>query len=364
MESLFLLKNKVNIYDGGILQPSPWILTVFYLLEGLFTNWWSIRILFLSVDILICAALHKIAQFADSPLTPNEVVKCWMYNPLNTFSVFGMNCGIFTVLLQLTALLSALKDKMISSVLMTGFLVHFDFYNLALVAPMTFCFKTSGRRSKFILKFLSVWIILTLSSNWILSHVWNVKRVSLLSIIDSVYISRMRIDSLRPNSGLSWYLFSQVFPAFTPLLKMTFQLTLMVFWPACAIKFRKDPIFMFTALIGTLAILKGYPSVSDYGLFFGLLMTQARVFEQCRVLIIALFVAGGVFVIKMQVWRYWIELPGFNVNFYYIFTLVWNAILVIIYLDVVAAYNKSEIYRNNSKIEKGEGYENCKLFQR
>ncbi len=140
-------------------------------------------------------------------------------------------------------------------------------------------------------------------------------------------------------------------------------MVLMVFWPACILKFRSDPIFMFFTLIGAQMILKGYPSVTDYGLFFALLMTQAQLFEQTRVLFIALFVAAGVYVLKMQMWRYWIELPGFNANFYYIFTLIWNAALVIIFMDVVAAYNKTKIYEDNPRLKEKE-YEKCKLFQR
>lgn len=92
-------------------------------------------------------------------------------------------------------------------------------------------------------------------------------------------------------------------------------------------------------------------------------MTQSHLFNRSRILLIALFVSAGVFVLQMQIWRYWIELPGFNANFYYVFTLIWNAVLVIIQMDLVAAYNKTKIYAENKKLE-GKEYEKFKLFQR
>lgn len=360
-EALFLARNGVNIYDGGILQPAPWLLTFCSLFEGVLDNFYAVRILFITLDLLIASALHELSSefVKEAPLTAEQITKCYFYNLLGWFAVFGMNWGLLTSWLQLVALILALKGKEVAATVLTGFLVHSDFYNLALVAPIAMCFNNS---KKVALKCLTVSAILTLSSSLILSNYFKFD-ISILQLIDSVYLSRMRIDSLRPNSGLTWYLFTQVFPAFNSLIKITFQMTLMVFWPACAIKFRNDPIFMFLALIGSQMILKGYPSVADYALFFGLLMTQAKYFEQTRVLFIALFVAAGVYVLKMQMWRYWIELPGFNANFYYVFTLIWNAVLVIIFMDLLAAYNKTKIYEENPKL-KGKEYEKCKLFQR
>ncbi len=239
---------------------------------------------------------------------------------------------------------------------LSGFLVHVDFYNLPLMVPVALCCK---HPSKVVLKSVMIWVILTFTSNLILSNI----NFNLKDMVDSVYISRMRIDSLRPNSGMTWYLFAQAFPAFNSLIKITFQMVLMVFWPACILKFRSDPMFVFFTLIGSQMILKGYPSAADYALFFALLTTQARLVEHSRVLFVALFVAAGVYVLKMQMWRYWIELPGFNANFYYVFTLIWNAALVIIFMDVVAAYNKTKIYEYNERLKEKE-YEKCKLLQR
>lgn len=305
----------------------------------------------------MAACLYKLTELLPkSPLTPVQVAKCYLYNPLGAFAVYGMNWTLLLSILKLLALIFAVQEKVngigheIITAALIGFLIHVDLYNLALIGLLAL------KSKRIVAKSLAFWLILTISSGWL----W---RCSLWLIIDSVYISRMRIDSLRPNSGLTWYLFAQVFPAFTPILKITFQLTLMVFWPACALKFRSDPLFMFLMLTGSQMVLKGYPSVSDYALFFGVLMTQAHLFERARVLFIALFVAAALFILQMQIWRYWIEVPGFNANFYYIFTLIWNAVLVIIQMDLLAAYNKTRIYEDNKKLN-GKEYEKCKVFQR
>lgn len=362
-ESVFLLRNGVNIYEGGSLQAAPWLLTVFSTIDGIFKNQFSLRIFFIVVDLLVASAFFRLTQLIGkekSRLTPAQMTKCYLYNPFGIIAVFGMNWTLFVALLQLTALNLALQGKELIAAAVCGFLIHLDFYNLALLAPISLASKNPKMSAFNILICSSVLLI---TSPILLSAYWNINSSSLLGIIDSVYLSRMRMDSLRPNSGMFWYLYAQSFPAFTPLLKITFQMTLAVFWPACSMKFRSDPVFMFMALLGSQMILKPYPSVVDYALYFGLLMTQFHLFERARVLLVAFFVAFGVYVLKMQIWRYWIELPGFNVNFYYIFTLIWNAILIIMYLDVITAYNKHQIYSDNKKLE-GKEYEKCKLFQR
>ena len=331
--------------------------------DGIFSNYYGLRIFFLAADFAVAAALYRLTELigkGKSQLTPVQVIKCYFYNPLTIIAVFGMNWTLLLSFLQLTALNSALQGREVLGAAICGFLVHVDFYNVALVAPVALASKNP---MKVALKCLTAWLVLLVTSNWLLSAVWGMESVQFSGIIDSVYLSRMRMDSLRPNSGMFWYLYAQVFPAFSPLLKITFQLTLMVFWPACIIKFRSDPVFMFLALLGSQMILKPYPSVVDYGLYFGVLMTQFHLFERARVLLVAFFVAFGVYVLKMQIWRYWIELPGFNANFYYIFTLIWNALLIIIYLDIISAYSKHQIYRDNKKLE-GKEYSACKLFQR
>lgn len=363
-ESLFLLRNGVNIYIKGNLQASPWLLTIFSTFDEIFDNFYTLRIFFLVTDFLVAFSLYRLTQLLGkdkSLLTPIQVAKCYFYNPFGIIAVFGMNWTLILSFLQLTSLNFALQGNVLISSILCGFLIHVDFNNLALIAPIALTFKNNSK--KFILNCMTTWTILLISSNWILYHFWDIKNVQFMDIIDSVYISKMRMDNIRPNSGMFWYLYAQVFPAFISLLKFTFQMTLMVFWPACAIKFHSDPIFMFISIIGSQMILKPYPSVVDYSLYFGLLMTQFHLFERTRVLFITFFVSFGIYILKIQIWRYWIELPGFNANFYYIFTLIWNASLVIIYLDIVSAYNKHQIYCKNKKLE-GKEFEKCKLFQR
>lgn len=360
-ESLFLIANGVNIYDNGTLQPAPWFLTLISFFTGILDNHYMARLLFVGMDLLIAGSLYKLTEFIPkSPLRPDQVVKGYFYNPLSLCAIIGMSMGMMGNLVQLMMLNCLLGGRGMMTAILSGFLIHMDIYNLAVIGPIVVISMKTGIKS------LAVWLILSISSMWLCSNYWKIPvngLAGLADILDSVYFSRMRTDSLRPNSGMSWYLFSQVFPVFTPMLKWTFQLILAVFIPACSIKFRKNPVFMFLTLIGAQMILKGYPSVSDYSLFFSVLLTQMRIVERTRILLIALFVAFGVFVMMLQIWRYWIELPGLNVNFYYIFTLIWNATLITILIDVVSAYNLTELYEENPGLS-GRELEGCKVFQR
>lgn len=365
-ESLFLLSNGVDVYKGGILQFSPWFLTLLSPFSFIFDNYYLVRCLFIVVDLAVGALIHELATKHSSQKSlfgDAAALKCHFFNPLGFFTVFGLNCGLFLGLLQLLAFVAALRRNFLLAAVICGFLIHCDFYNFSLIAPISFASSSVTLRIKIAIKCFAAWIVFTVSSRFVLFWFWRVPSASTLAVLDSVLLSRMRQDSLRPNAGLMWYLFAQTFPVFRDLLKITWQMCLMAFWPACAIKFRSDPLFMFSALTASLSILKGYPSVSDYALFFNLLLLHNWLFPRTRLLLISLFAAAAVFVIKMQVWRYWIEFPGFNANFYYIFTLIWNGLLVVIFLDLAAAYNKHKIYQQNPKLLEKE-YDHFKLLQR
>jgi GPI-anchor transamidase subunit U len=348
---------------------APWFLALFSLFEGVLKHPIGSRIFFLAIDLLIAAVLHAVLLAAIDeedlkimPFTPDQIVTAYLFNPLGFASVMGMNTGLVTVLLQLTAFLAAFKGKRKLTILLAAFLAYTDVYLLALMVPlMLIVHKNRSEQVSFLLKALGLFAGLVLTSDWIIYMNWNVSSTNSFSFLDSVYLSRMRIDSFRPNSGIQWYLFTQVFPAFSNLLKVTMQMTLVSFWPASMLKFRSDPLFMTFVLVGSQSILKAYPSTSDYLLFFTLLTTQCKYFEHSRALLIALFVSAGVFLFQIQIWRYWIELPGFNANFYYIFTLIWNCSLIVILLDMVSAYNKFIIYQKNPSLKRNE---NIKLFQK
>ena len=88
-----------------------------------------------------------------------------------------------------------------------------------------------------------------------------------LGFIRSAYVSRLAFASLKPNVGMYWYFFTQVFDQYSVMFATFMQAHSIFYAIPCAIKFNKDPIFMVLVLLMVYAILQPYPTVVDVAIY-------------------------------------------------------------------------------------------------
>lgn len=95
-------------------------------------------------------------------------------------------------------------------------------------------------------------------------------RDSTLSFVRSVYGSRLLVDDLSPNAGLVWYFFVEMFPHFRAFFTMVVNLHMLSYTVPALIKWRSDPLFAATVLVGIHALFQTYPSAGDSALYLAL----------------------------------------------------------------------------------------------
>lgn len=85
------------------------------------------------------------------------------------------------------------------------------------------------------------------------------------------FLFRLNHRDLKPNIGLFWYFFTEMFEHFRTLFLFSFQLNATVLYLVpLTIKLYKRPIFLATILIALSSIFRSYPCVGDIALYMAL----------------------------------------------------------------------------------------------
>lgn len=85
------------------------------------------------------------------------------------------------------------------------------------------------------------------------------------------FLFRLNHRDLKPNIGLFWYFFTEMFEHFRVLFLFSFQLNATILYLVpLTIKLHKRPIFLATILIALTAIFRSYPCVGDIAFYMAL----------------------------------------------------------------------------------------------
>lgn len=96
------------------------------------------------------------------------------------------------------------------------------------------------------------------------------------------YAYRLNVPDLKPNIGLFWYFFTEMFEHFRPLFLCSFQINAtLLYLTALSIRLRNEPILLAGTLTALNAIFKSYPSIGDVGFYIALLPMWKHLF-QCK----------------------------------------------------------------------------------
>lgn len=86
------------------------------------------------------------------------------------------------------------------------------------------------------------------------------------------------VNDLKPNLGLYWYLVIEIFEQFRFFFVFVFQLIAFVFALPIGIRFKTDPIFCLLIMTLFISFMKSYPSIGDFGIYYGLLQCFTNLF--------------------------------------------------------------------------------------
>ncbi|XP_034187185.1 phosphatidylinositol glycan anchor biosynthesis class U [Osmia lignaria lignaria] len=363
-EGVYLYNFGIDPYTGDLFHETPIGLYIFNLIQQYLPHW-VLFCLFISTDLLTALLLGLIAKYyanelasrkeeekSSSENTKNHddasmmytsmmyVSAGYLFNPYIILNCVGHTTTVFTNLLYSIALISMIRCSMFWSCLSISLLTLQGLYPISLIVPAVIYIARSNRIKKkrniiiFLLMFSSMLTALVCISYYIMgswSFIWNT-----LGFI-------LTVPDLRPNIGLYWYFFTEMFEHFRWLFIASFQINVsLLYIVPLALRLRHDPMLLAFSYLAIAAIFKPYPCIGDVGFYMSLLplwkhlfqYTQQGFFVGCFMLFCTVFAP--------TVWYQWIYSRSANANFYFGVTLAFAIAQIFLLTDILFASVKHE----------------------
>lgn len=105
------------------------------------------------------------------------------------------------------------------------------------------------------------------------------------------YHFRLTVPDLKPNIGLFWYFFTEMFEHFRLLFVCAFQINALALYVVpLTLRFKKEPVLLATVLIALSTIFRSYPCIGDVGFYLALLPMWKHLFT-CKFIYVFYFIS-------------------------------------------------------------------------
>ncbi|XP_071875282.1 phosphatidylinositol glycan anchor biosynthesis class U [Bombus fervidus] len=363
-EGVYLHNCGIDPYTGDLFHETPIGLYIFNFIQQHLSQW-VLFCLFVSIDLLTAIFLGLTAKQYTTELVSKQKEKeklCnenkeihndasvvytammyvsagYLFNPYIILNCVGHTTTVFTNLLYSIALVSMTRS-IFWNCLSISLLTLQGLYPVSLIVPTIIYIarsnSTKQRRNiaNYLIVFASMLTILFCISYYIMgswSFIWNT-----LGFI-------LTVPDLRPNVGLYWYFFTEVFEHFRWLFIASFQINVsLLYIVPLALRLRHDPMLLAFSYIAITAIFKSYPCIGDVGFYMSLLPLWKHLFQHTQhgftVSCFMLFCT----VFAPTVWYQWIYSRSANANFYFGVTLAFAVAQIFLLTDILFASVKYE----------------------
>ncbi|KAL1130048.1 hypothetical protein AAG570_012991 [Ranatra chinensis] len=332
-EGVALYQEGIDPYTGDIFHETP-IALMF--LNFLITNIpQAIGCVFVFCDILTAYILYlaatvymketfdkqkkEMANYAkgiynlllnenDFNTAPIYVMSVYLFNPFTILNCVAFTSTTFANLFLSIVYLSMVKGYRICSCLALGLAVLQSFYPIVLIVPVCmYISQNSYNKVTSVILTLSVFVY-TMMALLYLSYCiigdWK--------FIHSIYVAILTVPDLRPNIGLFWYFFTEMFEHFRVLFIFSFQLNATLLYLApLSLRFHSDPLLLATNM-------------------------QQSFIIACSIVVTT--------VLGPTVWHLWIYSRSANANFYFGVTLAFATSQIFLITDLLFSYIKRDFY--------------------
>ncbi|CAH0724811.1 unnamed protein product, partial [Brenthis ino] len=272
---------------------------------------------------------------------PEYVLSIYLFNPYSVLNCVGMTSTVIQNLLLAVSLWGASSGQRVLACLFTALATHQALYPILMIVPISIlladiskgCNKCSYIRT--LLVFVLCWGFLIYISAFIMDGSY--------SYIYNTYGFILTVPDLKPNIGLFWYFFTEMFEHFRLLFVCAFQINALALYVVpLTLRFHKEPVLLATVLIALSTIFRSYPCVGDVGFYLALLPIWKHLFSFMQ----QKFIVGCAFIITSAlgptVWHLWIYSGSANANFFFGVTLSFATAQIFLITDLLFAYIKRE----------------------
>ncbi|KAG0039493.1 hypothetical protein BGZ82_008004 [Podila clonocystis] len=350
-EGVFLFRNGVPPYDGGVFHQAPLLLGLFY---PIISSPLLVKLLYTLSDLAIGYMLLQITVLKDSAtvkerkireygnrieapgMTGLTVATLYLFNPYTIVSCIGRSTILFSNMAVVAGIWMGMKGDRGLAMFSIAVASYLSLYPAMLALPVMIMLTESIQdfeaKKRTVLR-CSAFFLASLSSLFLLSFVLT----NSWGFVGSVYGTILAVSDLTPNLGLFWYFFIEMFDQFRPFFLIVFQIHVFIFAVPISIKLRKHPLFICFLLSTVMGAFKGYPSVGDASLYLGLLPLCSEIFKYMRYsfLIVNLFLYSSF--LAPIFWYLWVYVGSGNANFFYAIGLVYGIAEIILMIDTTFA---------------------------
>ncbi|XP_015119674.1 phosphatidylinositol glycan anchor biosynthesis class U protein [Diachasma alloeum] len=368
-EGVHLRNSNIDPYTGDLFHETPVGLLAFtYIHEYL--SIWGVKCLFVLADLitawcLFATARHYVVELAkherensrteskDAEICYTPISKiartsvlyvpaAYLFNPFIVLNCVGLTTTVFTNLLFSATLLSMIKKSKVGSCFLIALVTLQGLYPMALMVPATIYIAKDLPEGKRLLPITQMVLLFSffIGSLFYLSFLimgnWN--------FIGNTMGFILTVPDLRPNIGLYWYFFTEMFEHFRWLFIASFQINVGILYIVpLALRLRKDPMLLAFAYLAIEAIFKSYPCIGDVGFYMALLPLWQHLFKHMQQgFLVGCFMLFCT-VFAPTVWHQWIYSRSANANFYFGVTLAFAIAQIFLLTDILFASVKREL---------------------
>ncbi|TGZ83335.1 PIG-U-domain-containing protein [Ascodesmis nigricans] len=354
-EGLYLYEHGLSPYNGGVFHQAPLLLAFFTALpsSSIITN-----LVYILADVQSALSLIQIANTGVSASTPlhtssrkDNSLPAWavgaafLLNPFTVATCLSRSTLVFTNTAILTAIARAVNGELLPGILALAMSAYLSLYPaLCLPALILLSYDMHKRPALRV----SLGVFATTSTMLFIGAIIGLLGLSYSitggswEFLYSTYGVHLMLPDLTPNVGLWWYFFIEMFDSFRDFFLCVFQLHLLIYVGGLCIRFRKQPLFVITSILGLCAMFKSYPSIGDTALYISLLSLYHHVFPLMRYTFFATSTLLYASLLGPAFYHLWIYAGSGNANFFYAITLVWCLALTVIVADALYAVLRDE----------------------
>ncbi|KAF7298859.1 hypothetical protein MIND_00833700 [Mycena indigotica] len=330
-EGVFLFKNGVNPYSGGVFRHSPILLSLFTTVIP--TSRRLASILWTLSDIAGAWALVQLWRARQrAPQTSRDglVAAAYLLNPYLFLPTLALSSSTFENTLTLLSLMFAAQGNASLALVSAAILLHLSLPSILLSAPLILLLSSSNGPLS---QLASPRAFTPNDKKWIALLGEYVAYAVFLSVISTLvsgglswipqtWGANITLPDLTPNVGVWWYFFTEMFDHFRPFFLMVFSVHLIIYVAPLCIKFQYDPLYAAFVLLGVLGTFKAYPTMADIGLFASMFAVFPELFPYLRHPIVTILLHLHAALLMPLFHHLWLSQGTANANFFYATTLV------------------------------------------
>ncbi|XP_065575427.1 phosphatidylinositol glycan anchor biosynthesis class U protein-like [Artemia franciscana] len=373
-EGIFLKNIIGNAYSGDLVHEQPLFLLAFEILQeygldsiaitvshfacGILLSWVGREI---AIDIVKGLKRNKVSESSLSLMPHAEdyvnsmgdwILKAYFCNPLVLLTYISESTSIFNNICLAASLYGTVKGSMVLSSIFLALAAYRDLYAIPMLIPSTVyiiskknCLKTQRKwPSMYTYVFLNLTIFITTLGFFLF---YSFKITGTWKFLDATYGFVLKVTDLRPNIGLFWYFFIEVFGDFSNFFLYVFQVNTIFYIVPLTMRFHKHPPLLIYAVMSLLAIYKAYPSIADIGIYISLSPLWIYTFNHTWHSLQLLFMFVVSCILGPIFWSLWIYSGTANANFFYAMTLFFNASQIFLLTNIVLGKIKCDFFSEN-----------------